>query len=107
MMKQLLQNVAADDLLAYLKRTLADFDGIVGFLNKMKSAIPNMMIKRYESKLDFEATVAAISEAAPHNGWKILDARRLDKDYHDAGLPEMKPVKAAVVAAFTTQPCSA
>ena len=93
MMKQLLQNVTSDDLLTYIKRTLANFDGIIHFLNKMKSAIPSMMIKRYQSKLDFEATVAAISKAAPDNGWKILDTRRLDKDYHDAGLPEMKPVQ--------------
>lgn len=95
MMTAMLEDVTVDDVIAYLKRALADKEKFTEFFEKMKDAniMQNMMFKVYKSTLNFDDTVAALEKAAPLNGWTIPDIRNLQQEYHEAGLVDMTKVK--------------
>jgi uncharacterized protein (DUF302 family) len=91
----MLQNVTVDDVIEYLKRTLAEKEKVGEFFEKMKEAnvMQNMMFKVYKSTLNFDETVVALEKAAPEHEWTIPDIRDLQQEYHKAGLADMTKVK--------------
>ncbi len=54
-------------------------------------AAPSLMILQNESEMDFDATVAAIEQAAKDSGWKVPKTYRLDKSVAVDGY-EVAPV---------------
>lgn len=95
MMTQMLRDVTVDDVIAYLKRTLSDKEKIAEFFGKLREAniMQSMMLKEYQSTLNFDETVAALEISAPENGWTIPDIRDLQEEYQKAGLTDMTRLK--------------
>lgn len=95
MMTTMLADVTVDDVIAFMKEALEDREKLAQMMDKMKEAnlMQQMMFKVYTSKLEFDETVAAVTEAAPQNGWHIPDTRDLQQEYHEAGLSDMTRVK--------------
>jgi uncharacterized protein (DUF302 family) len=57
------------------------------------SLMQKMMFSVYQSELDFDQTVASLSEAAQRNGWQIPMVHDLQKTYVEAGHEDMTRVK--------------
>ena len=95
MMTDMLKDVTVDDVIALIKRAIEDQEKLKELADKIAQAnlMQQMMFKVYKSKLGFDETVSAVTEAAPRNGWRILDIRDLQKEYQEAGLSEMTKVK--------------
>jgi uncharacterized protein (DUF302 family) len=60
--------------------------------NRM-NIIQKMMITEYQSELDFDETVTALTESAKKNGWDIPMTYDLQKGYQEAGYEDMTKVK--------------
>ena len=91
MMTEMLKDVTVDNVIDFLKEALQNKDKLQELVTKIKEAslLQQMMFKVYESKLNFDETVAAIQEAALQNGWKIPGVRDLQKEYQESGLSDM------------------
>jgi uncharacterized protein (DUF302 family) len=91
----MLKDVTVDDVIAYLKRTLAEKEKVAELFEKIQAAnlMQNMMFTVYKSTLNFNETVAALEQAAPEHGWTIPDIRDLQQEYHQQGLSDMTKVK--------------
>jgi uncharacterized protein (DUF302 family) len=95
MMTDMLKDVTVDDVIALIKRAIEDQEKLKELADKIAQAnlMQQMMFKVYKSKLGFDETVSAVTEAAPRNGWQFPDIRDLQKEYQEAGLSEMTKVK--------------
>jgi uncharacterized protein (DUF302 family) len=95
MMTDMLKDVTVDDVIAFIKRAIEDQEKLKELADKIAQAnlMQQMMFKVYKSKLGFDETVSAVTEAAPKNGWQFPDIRDLQKEYQEAGLSEMTKVK--------------
>jgi uncharacterized protein (DUF302 family) len=95
MMTDMLKDVTVDDVIAFIKRAIEDQGKLKELADKIAQAnlMQQMMFKVYKSKLGFDETVSAVTEAAPRNGWQFPDIRDLQKEYQEAGLSEMTKVK--------------
>ncbi len=95
MMTAMFEDVSVDDVIAYLKRAIANKDEFAAFFQQMKEAniMQNMMFKTYKSTLNFDDTVAALEKSAPQHGWTIPDIRDIQQEYHKAGLADMTKLK--------------
>jgi uncharacterized protein (DUF302 family) len=60
--------------------------------NRM-NLMQQMMITEYRSELDFDETVATLTETAKKNGWDIPMVHDLQKNYREAGYEDMTKVK--------------
>lgn len=91
MMSNMLKDVTTDDIVNFLKDILKDKERLSELGTKIQDAnlMSQMMFRVDRSSLNFEETVAALSESAKQNGWLIPDTRDLQREYHDAGLHEM------------------
>jgi uncharacterized protein (DUF302 family) len=91
MMSNMLSDVTADDIINYLKDTLKDKEKLSELGTKIQEAnlMGQMMFRVDTSRLNFEETVATLSESARQNGWLIPDTRDLQHEYHEAGLSDM------------------
>jgi len=91
----MLKDVTVDDVIAYLKRTLAEKEKVAELFEKIQAAnlMQNMMFNVYKSTLNFDETVAALEHAAPEHGWTIPDIRDLQQEYQRLGLSDMTKVK--------------
>lgn len=90
MMTSMLKDVTADDIINYLKEALKDRErlGELGAKIQEANLMGQMMFRVDTSSLNFEETVATLSESAKQNGWGI-DTRDLQYQYHEAGLDDM------------------
>ncbi len=91
MMSNMLKDVTADDIVNFLKDILSDKERLSELGTKIQDAnlMSQMMFRVDRSRLNFEETVAALSESAKQNGWTIPDTRDLQRQYHDEGLDDM------------------
>ncbi len=91
MMTNMLRDITADDIIAYLKETLKDRENLNELGAKIQEAnlMQQMMCRVDTSALSFEETVSSLSESAQQNGWIIPDTRDLQQQYHKAGLTDM------------------
>ena len=95
MMTEMLKDVTVDDVINFLKEALKDKEKLQELLGKLKDAnlMYQMMFKAYTSKLSFDETITAISEAATQNGWVIPDVRDVQKHWQEDGLTEVPKIK--------------
>ena len=91
----MLQDLTVDDVIEYLKKTLAEKEKVAEFFGKLKEAnlMQTMMFKVYKSTLNFDETVDSLEKVAPEYGWTIPDIRDIQQEYHKAGLAEMTKLK--------------
>jgi uncharacterized protein (DUF302 family) len=91
MMSNMLKDVTADDIVNFLKDILKDKERLSELGTKIQDAnlMSQMMFRVDRSRLNFEETVATLSESARQNGWTIPDTRDLQRQYHDEGLNDM------------------
>ncbi len=91
MMSNMLKDVTADDIVNFLKEILKDKERLSELGTKIQDAylMSQMMFRVDRSSLNFEETVATLSESAKQNGWTIPDTRDLQRQYHDEGLDDM------------------
>ncbi len=91
MMTNMLQDITADDIIAYLKETLKDREKLNELGAKIQEAnvMKQMMFRVDTSTLSFEETVSSLTEAAEKNGWIIPDTRDLQQQYQKEGLADM------------------
>ena len=95
MITNMLKDVTVDDLIAFIKQGIEEQDKLKELADKFAQAnlMQQMMFKVYKSKLGFDETWSAVTEAAPKNGWQIPDIRDLQKEYQAAGLSDTRKVK--------------
>lgn len=88
MMGAMLNEVTAEDVTAYLHRTLQDDETLDAMIDTMLSANPMvaMMMTRHTSRLGFEATVDALMQSLPQHHWKIPDTRDLQALWRSEGV---------------------
>ncbi len=95
MMANMLKDLSADDIVSFLKDLVNDTSKLSNFATKIAEAnlMPKMMMKTWNSKFDFDETVAALTESAPKNGWHIPDTRDLQKLWKEQGIEDAPKIK--------------
>ena len=90
MMTSMFAGVTADDVVAYLKKTVSDSALLSALGRKLAGAnlMAKVMMKSYRSKLGFEETVRALQESLPRHSWTIPDTRDLQGLWRDHGVED-------------------
>ncbi len=90
MMTNMMEGITADDIVEYLKATLADKERLNELGSKIQEAnlMQQMMLRVDTSGLGFDETVSSLTASAEQNGWGI-DTRDLQRTYQEAGLTDM------------------
>lgn len=87
MMANMLKDLTADDIVAYLTGTLKDKERLNDLGAKIQDAnlMGRLLFRVDTSPLGFNETIVRLQEAAEENGWVIPDTRDLQQEYHDGG----------------------
>jgi uncharacterized protein (DUF302 family) len=95
MMGNMLKDLRAEDILAFLKESLGEKETFQKLLQHIIEAnmITQMMMTSYTSRLNFDETVDALERNTVMNGWEIPQVRDLQHTYLEAGLSDMTRVK--------------
>lgn len=95
MMGQMLKELSAEDIVAFLKESLGERETAQKLMQQLIDAnmVTQMMMKTYESRLNFDETVETLERNAVRWGWEIPQVRDLQNTYIQAGLSDMTRVK--------------